>query len=203
MTETLQVYLDVLKQDGENYPPKFFSVGTKKQKAKEIISYILEQEKITSNEKAKEILTEDFIVSHKLISVVKSVDKVPELLPTDHTDLFWLIYPEQKPSQEVLLRQLVLDIANGRRNGFPTRYFYGTGAKEKAQFAFRCLCEDVLDMDMKEIYQIFSCSKGIKVFAKYKFRVILQCVYPSTTQLMFATYPDILEYQNDDEDDEF
>ena len=203
MTETLQVYLNVLNDEGEKYPPKFFTEGTKKQKTREIISYILEKEGISDNKKAKEVLTQDFIVSHKLLAVVKNTDRVPELLPTDHSDLFWYIYPDQKPSQEVLIKQLVLDIANGQRQGFPTKYFYGVGAKEKAQLAFRFLCEDVLDIDMKQTYDIFSRSEGVKVFAKYKFKVILQCVYPSTTQLMFATYPDILEYQNDDEDDAF
>lgn len=203
MTETLQVYLNVLNEEGEKYPPKFFTEGTKKQKTREIISYVLEKEGISDNDKAKEVLTQDYIESHKLLAVVKNTDRVPELLPTDHTDLFWSIFPEQKPSQEVLIKQLVLDIANGQRQGFPTKFFYGAGAKEKAQLAFRFLCEDVLDLDMKQTYDIFSRSEGVKVFAKYKFKVILQCVYPSTTQLMFAAYPDILEYQNDDEDDTF
>lgn len=202
MTETIQIYLDVLNGEGENYPKKFFSEGTKKQKAKEIISYILEKEAILSNERAKEVLTQEYVESHKLLTVAKVIDRVPELLPTDYSDLYWFIYPEQKPSQEDLIKQLVLDIANERRKGFPTKYFYGAGAKDRAQLAFRYLCEDVLDYDMKQIFDVFSRSEGVKVFAKYKFKVILQCVYPSTTQLMFAAYPDILEYQDDDEDDD-
>ena len=201
-SEAVQAYLSVLESGKESWDKRFFSEGTKKKKIFEIVSYICDKENIDSTEKAKEILTDEYIKSHYLNTLVKNAPRVPELLPSDHSDLFWIIHPEETPSFEELVQRLADDMANGRRNLFPQKYFSGAKARDKATICFRYLCENILRYDRKTIREVFDRSEGIKLLAKYKFRIILNCVYPSVSQLLVASYPDIYNEALDEQPEE-
>ncbi|MCR5480349.1 MAG: hypothetical protein K6F27_10925 [Ruminococcus sp.] len=201
MPEAVKTYLKVLESSTENYPANFFSEGSKKKHIIEIVTYLCEKEEITTSEKAHEVFTEDYIKNNKLKLVVKNAPRVVELLPEDHTDLYWLIHPEEQPSYEELVIKVADDVANARRSGFPQKYFHGVQAKEKAIMCFKYLCESILHYDRKTIREKFDCSEGIKILAKYKYRIILQCVFPSVSQLLVAAYPDIFNTDLDEPDE--
>lgn len=190
MNDAVKIYQNVL--NGEKWPSKYFADFSKKTKAKDILKFIFETEGITDNESARRILTDEYIKEHRLEPLVQSIDKIPELLVSDHRDLFWFVYPELTPPKKELIHNLADDVIFQRRDSFPKKYFYGNEARTKAIICFRHLCEQVLCYDKAQLKEIFMSSKGISILSEYKLRTILQCVFSSTTQLLFAAYPNIL-----------
>lgn len=189
MSDAVNAYLEVL--NGGKWPLKFFADYNTKRKAKEILRHIFSEENIQSASDTRRVLTDEYIKEHHLEPLVKGIDRVPELLPSDHSDLYWLVYPEKKPPQDELIKALADDVIAKRRGGFPKRYFYGAEARHKAILCFQYLCEHALQYDDEKLKKIFSSSEGVAVLQEYKYRVILQCVFPSTTQLLYAAYPNI------------
>lgn len=192
MNESIEVYNDVL--EGASWPKTFFNPTTKDRHIKEILKYVFEKEGLDTPEKSFKAVDDSFIEKHKLEQLIKAYGKVPEMLPGRYDYLTWLMFPESKPDFKTLVLTVYDDVLSGRRKTFPTGYFTnGADIESKAQICFKYLCEDILKLDKKGIFETFGNSKGIKVLSQYKLKILVDIIYESLSQLLLSTYPDIYQ----------
>lgn len=187
--ESVEMYKEIM--NGGSWEKGFFSPAVKNRRISDILKYVFESKGITSYEQATETITEQFISDNKLEEIVKNVDPVPEMLPTEYYHLAWYVFPDKRPTDEELIKKVAADILNERRKGFPSRYFSTHNAEQKAVICFKYLCEEHMKLNRKQILEIFGNSGGIKVLQKHRMRMIIMVVFPSLNQLLVAAYPDI------------
>lgn len=190
--QTIEVYKNVLEKN-EPFPAHFFTFGTQKQKASDIIKYLLlEKLQIKDYEEAKKVMDRKFCEKYHLTSLLK-FNEIPEMLDDECYHLAWYAFPDKVMTADELTLKTYQDVLDGKRKNFPSKYFTKAADPEHmANLCFKYLCEEVLKLKTKQdILKVFGYSSGIKVITQYKLKIVLNTVYPSLSQLLVSTYPDI------------
>lgn len=193
-TQTINVYNSVL-ENNEPFPTHFFTFGTYKQKITDIMKYLLKEKlNINTYEEAKAIMNYDFCEKYHLLPLAKYCE-IPEMLDDEFYHLAWFVFPENKMSDDELTIKVYKDVLDGKRKNFPSKYFTKSANPEhRANVCFRYLCNDILGLKTKEdILKSFGRSSGIKILTQYKLKIILNTVYPSLSQLLMGSYPNIFD----------
>lgn len=189
--ESVVVYEDVLR--GEPWPEGFWAPTNRNRRVTEILTYLFKDKlKIDRYEAAKEILDAAFIDEYELSVIVQQAECPPEMNDGEFFYLLWLVFPEERPSEEELIVKTYTEVLQGRRQGFPRGYFLKNSQVElRAVTCFRHLCEEVLQLDSVGICKTFGNSYGIKVLSKYKLKMLIDIVYESLFHLVYAAYPEL------------
>lgn len=201
--ESVVVYERVLK--GERWPQKYIGTATSSERSREILRYLFfEKLGIRDFESAKEILNWEFIKKNKLSSVIKRIEKPPELLADEYDHVLWELFPERKKGKTALILKVYSEVLSGKRRSFPRGYF--TDAKEgkrRAEVCVKHLCKKILHYSTDKIAKEFSHSNGIKTLAKYKLKIVLSSAYLSLSDMMYQVYPNLtpkLKYYQQEQD---
>ena len=188
--ESVCAYEDVLR--GEPWPDGFWAPITRSRRVSEILKYLfLDKLKIEQYEVAKEILTADFIDEYELSILVEMAERPPEMNDGEFFYLLWIVYPDQRPTDDELIIKAYTEVLTGNRKGFPRGYFLKNSEVEhRAVVCFRYLCEEILKLDREGICRTFTSTYSIKLLSKYKLKMLVDIVYDSLFHLMNAAYPE-------------
>ncbi len=187
--ESVIIYERIL--GGERWPSKYIGTATSYHRTVEILRYLFfEKLGIKDFDTAKKVLDKNFIKKYKLYSVIKIIEKPPELLSDEYDHILWVVFPERKKGRRAMIVKVYSEVLSGRRRYFPRGYF--TDSKEGAYRAETCvkhLCQKVLHLSGDKIAKEFSHSNGIKTLSRYKLKILLSTAYLSLSDMMYHVYP--------------
>lgn len=184
------VYEDVLS--GKPWPENFWSPANCNRRVSEILKYLFwDKLKIKEYEAAKQVLTADFINKYELSILIEKSKRPPEMNEGEFFYLLWILFPEERPSDDELIIKAYSELLSGKRKSFPRGYFLKNSEVEhRAIVCFRYLCETVLGLDREGICRTFCSTYAIKILSKYKLKMLVDIVYESLFHLLLAAYPD-------------
>lgn len=190
--ESVVIYERVLC--GERWPTHYVGTPTSKDRAVEILRYLLfEKMGVKDFDEAKALFTKEFVKAYRLGLVIRPFYKPPELLPDEYDHILWLLFPERKKGKKALIVKVYSEVLSGRRKNFPRGYFTdAVDGRFRAEVCVKHLCQRILHLSGDKIAREFCHSNGIKTLAKYKLKILLNHVYFSLSEMMYEVYPQLV-----------
>lgn len=194
----IMTYERILNGEQKTFSPYFFQPQHRKEKVTVLLQYMIEEKLGFTPEEALEKLTMQHMIDWHLQCVLKYIEKPVEFLDEDVRHAVYFAYPDlPRPTEEDLALMVYKDVLEGRRRTFPKNYFLnGELGERRAVICFRHLCEDILKLDKKGIYETFGNTGGLKVLAEYKLKIIMMVLFFSMIDLLETAYPGEFDFES-------
>lgn len=180
------MYEKILSGEVKNFNAYFFSTAYKQKRLVTLVRYLIEKKLKISPQEAIEKLSKRVFEQYKLTSVLKYIERPPELEKSDFSYVVYYAYPDiPHASQEELTIELYKKILNNTKKSFPKNYFYdGDKGEERAKYCIKYLQETILKINIKEFYRILDPD----LLKKYKLKILLNVLYLDTNDLLNSVY---------------
>lgn len=190
----IKTYEKVLNGEQKAFSPYFFHPQHRKERVTDLIKYLIEQKLDLTPENALTKLTLTDLEKYKLKCLLRYIDKPVEFSKNNVKHLVYCAYPHlERPGVEELAIMVYQDVLTGKRRTFPKNYFLnGQIGEQRAIICFKYLCEEILRFSKEEILEQFSGTKGSKILAEHKLKIIMNILFLSMSDLLETCYPDIL-----------
>lgn len=182
----IYMYNQILSGEIKNFNAYFFSSAYKRKRLVNLIRYLIETKIEISPNEAVTVLTKKTFEEYKLTSILKYIEKPPELEKNDFSYVVYYAYPElPHASQKELSIGLYQKVLDNKKKSFPKNYFLDVDKGDKrAKYCIKYLQEEVLKISIKEFYTILDPD----LLKKYKLKILLNALYLDINDLMNSVY---------------
>ena len=180
------MYNQILSGEIKNFNAYFFSSAYKRKRLINLIRYLIENKLEISPEEAVKVLNKKTFEEYRLTSILKYIEKPPELEKNDFSYIVYYAYPElPHASQQELSIELYKKVLDNKKKSFPKNYFYDLDkGDERARYCLQYLQGKVLKLSIKEFYTILDPD----LLKKYKLKILLNVSYLDINDLMNSVY---------------
>lgn len=185
-------YEKVLSGELKTFSPYFFNMRYRKKRLTTLIKYLIEEKLGMTGEEALTKLDKATIKKYKLQCILKYIEKPVELEKNDLSYIVYYAYPElNPPTNKELTLEYYKKVLNQEKRNFPKNYFSdGLLGEERSVHCVRYLCEEILEIDRKDIPKKLT----VEVLTQYKLKILLTALYFSMHDLITSVYPNEFSY---------